>query len=430
MRATTAPEMLRQTQARHPQSGLNEKMWAQFLLDYKGPVDESLGGYIEWVDKKIAQLTGTHPSKPPSGTPYIVEGVDPNSLGLAVLTAEITRLESLFKADKLIRDQYSTTSQRIAREERELQTLKTRLADHEGAAVRRTVLQQERADAYERVFDAIIAEEAELAALYAPLRKRLGAASGTLNKLEFSVFRTADAASWAETAEETLLDRRQAGDFKGRGSLVEKAVAELKPVWETGSAADAKQAMNEFISRYQSGLLAHAPVPPAQHDAFRTWLRGFARWLFSTDHLSVRYGIAYDGVDISKLSPGTRGIVLLLLYLALDNADDRPLIIDQPEENLDPKSVFDELVSLFVVAKEKRQVIMVTHNANLVINTDADQIIVAEAGPHPDGGLPRITYQAGGLEDAEMRKAVCDILEGGEHAFRERARRLRVRLER
>ena len=331
---------------------------------------------------------------------------------------------------KLIRDQYSAISQTIAREERELQTLKTRLADHEGAAVRRTVLQQERADAYERVFDAIIAEEVELAALYAPLRKRLGAASGTLSKLEFSVFRTADAASWAETAEETLLNRRQAGDFKGRGSLVEKAVAELKPVWETGSAADAKQAMNEFISRYQSGLLAHAPVPPAQHDAFRTWLRGFARWLFSTDHLSVRYGIAYDGVDISKLSPGTRGIVLLLLYLALDNADDRPLIIDQPEENLDPKSVFDELVSLFVLAKEKRQVIMVTHNANLVINTDADQVIVADAGPHPDGGLPRITYRAGGLEDAEMRKAVCDILEGGEHAFRERARRLRVRLER
>jgi energy-coupling factor transporter ATP-binding protein EcfA2 len=152
--------------------------------------------------------------------------------------------------------------------------------------------------------------------------------------------------------------------------------------------------------------------------------------LFSTDHISVRYEIAYDGVDIRKLSPGTRGIVLLLLYLALDDADDRPLIIDQPEENLDPKSVFDELVSLFIKAKAKRQVIMVTHNANLVINTDADQIIIADAGPHPAAGLPPITYVAGGLEDVNIRKAVCDILEGGEEAFRERARRLRVRLER
>ena len=133
---------------------------------------------------------------------------------------------------------------------------------------------------------------------------------------------------------------------------------------------------------------------------------------------------------VQKLSPGTRGIVLLLLYLALDNADERPLIIDQPEENLDPKSIYDELVGLFLRAKSKRQVIMVTHNANLVINTDADQIIVANAGPHPADGLPPITYVSGGLEDADIRKMVCDILEGGEHAFRERARRLRVRLER
>ena len=121
---------------------------------------------------------------------------------------------------------------------------------------------------------------------------------------------------------------------------------------------------------------------------------------------------------------------MLLLYLALDDGDGRPMIIDQPEENLDPKSVFEELVGLFIEAKSNRQVIMVTHNANLVINTDADQVIVASAGPHPGDGLPEITYASGGLEDAPIRKMVCDILEGGEHAFRERARRLRVRLER
>jgi hypothetical protein len=92
--------------------------------------------------------------------------------------------------------------------------------------------------------------------------------------------------------------------------------------------------------------------------------------------------------------------------------------------------VFDELVSLFVAAKTKRQVIIVTHNANLVINTDADQVIVADAGPHPTGGLPAITYVAGGLEDGGIRKTVCDILEGGADAFRERARRLRVTLDR
>ena len=88
------------------------------------------------------------------------------------------------------------------------------------------------------------------------------------------------------------------------------------------------------------------------------------------------------------------------------------------------------LVGLFLDAKTKRQVIMVTHNANLVVNTDADQIIVAQAGPHRPGQLPPITYLSGGLESNSIRKAVCDILEGGERAFQERARRLRVRLER
>ena len=87
-------------------------------------------------------------------------------------------------------------------------------------------------------------------------------------------------------------------------------------------------------------------------------------------------------------------------------------------------------MSLFIEAKAKRQVIIVTHNANLVINTDADQIIVATASAHSPGELPPITYVSGGLEDAEMRRQVCDILEGGEAAFKERARRLRVRLER
>ncbi len=142
--------------------------------------------------------------------------------------------------------------------------------------------------------------------------------------------------------------------------------------------------------------------------------------------ISVRYGLAFDGVAIERLSPGTRGIVLLLLYLAVDSEDDRPLIIDQPEENLDPQSIYDELVREFQRAKLRRQVIIVTHNANLVVNTDADQVIVARCGSHEPGRLPQMTYQCGGLEVPAIREAVCAILEGGKDAFRERAKRLRV----
>jgi energy-coupling factor transporter ATP-binding protein EcfA2 len=430
MRATGAPEMLRQAQARHGNSALDAKQWHEFLLIYKGDVDKSLTGYVAWADGEVRKLNGVPPPRGDPNVALIPDTADLSTLPLAPIAAEMTRLEALFSADKVVRDQYAALTGRIAQENSALQTLETRLTDAQGAAVRRKDLQTERDDTYGRVFEAIINEQNALAGLYAPLMARLAASSGTLKKLSFSVRRIADVQAWGSVAEEELLDRRKTGPFYGRGSLIAAATEALKPAWETGSAVEVQAAMTAFMTRYLRDLLSHAPFAPTQQAEFRAWSKRFAHWLFGTDHITVRYEISYDGVDIRKLSPGTRGIVLLLLYLALDDSDDRPLIIDQPEENLDPKSVFDELVALFVAAKAKRQVIMVTHNANLVINTDADQIIVASAGPHPSGGLPPITYVSGGLESAEIRKAVCDILEGGEAAFRERARRLRVRLER
>jgi hypothetical protein len=430
MRATGAPEMLRQAQARHGNSGLDAKQWDEFLLIYKGDVDKSLPAYIAWADGEVRKFNGVPPPPGDPNTPLIPDTADLSTLPLAPIVAEMTRLEALFSADKLVREQYTALTGRIAQENSALQTLETRLTDAQGAVARRKELQTERDDTYGRVFDAIINEQDALAGLYAPLMARLAESSGTLRKLSFSVRRIADVQAWGTIAEEELLDRRKAGPFYGRGSLIAAATEALKPAWETGSAAEVQAAMTAFMAKYLKDLLSHAPYAPTQQAEYRAWSKQLAHWLFGTEHITVRYEIAYDGVDIRKLSPGTRGIVLLLLYLALDDSDDRPLIIDQPEENLDPKSVFDELVALFIAAKAKRQVIMVTHNANLVINTDADQIIVASAGPHPSGGLPPITYLSGGLESAEIRKSVCDILEGGEAAFRERARRLRVRLER
>lgn len=424
MRATGALELLRQAQARHGNSGLNAQQWDEFLLIYKGDVDKSLAAYIAWADGEVRKLNGD------PNVALIPDNADVSTLPLAPIAAEMTRLEALFSAEKIVRDQYAALTSRIAQENSSLQTLEIRLTDAQGAAARRKDLQTERDDTYGRVFEAIINEQNALADLYAPLMARLAASSGTLKKLSFSVRRIADVQTWGSFAEEELLDRRKTGPFYGRGSLIAAATEALKPAWETGSVAEVQAAMTAFMAKYLRDLLSHTPYAPTQQAESRTWSKKFAHWLFGTNHITVRYEISYDGVDIRKLSPGTRGIVLLLLYLALDDSDDRPLIIDQPEESLDPKSVFDELVALFIAAKAKRQVIMVTHNANLVINTDADQILVAEAGPHPSGGLPPISYVAGGLENAAIRKAVCDILEGGETAFRERARRLRVRLDR
>jgi energy-coupling factor transporter ATP-binding protein EcfA2 len=430
LRLNQAPDDLRQMQARYRASGMNENQWADFLLDYKGNVDEALTGYIAWADGKISELKGTAPQKHDDSVTYISSDADLSKLPLTLLEAEMGRLEKLVSADTQIRRQYSALTSKITAESAALETLRQKLIDANGARDRARQLLQDREAAYQRAFEAIIAEQTVLEQLYRPLMERLRAASGTLQNLSFSVERVADVQRWATEAEDNLIDLRKQGSFKGRGTLFQRANEVMRTAWEQGSATDVSAAMTEFRRLYQNELLEHSPVSRSDQAEFRAWSKRFAQWLFSTEHIEIRYGIEYDGVDIRKLSPGTRGIVLLLLYLALDDADDRPLIIDQPEENLDPKSVFDELVGLFIQAKLKRQVIMVTHNANLVINTDADQIIIAEAGPHPQGALPPITYRAGGLENAEIRKAVCDILEGGEAAFKERARRLRVRLDR
>ncbi|MGL9623658.1 AAA family ATPase [Bradyrhizobium sp. U531] len=430
LRRNQAPEALRQAQSRHTHSGMSAEQWASFLLDYKGPVDNDLAGYVKWVDGEIAKLKGTTPTPSDPNMPYFRDDADLSTLSQAVLEAEMARLEKLVSADKETQRRYTSLSGSIATETAALQTLADKLKDAQGARDRARDLHTQREEAYGRAFDALVAEQTVLEDLYAPLMARLAAASGTLKKLSFSVTRVANVEQWASEAEDGLIDLRKAGAFRGKGTLLQKANEVLKDAWETGDSAAVIAAMAEFRRLYQKDLLDHSPVAHTDQAEFRAWSKRFAQWLFSTDHISIRYGIDYDGVDIRKLSPGTRGIVLLLLYLALDDSDNRPLVIDQPEENLDPKSVFDELVHLFIEAKAHRQVIMVTHNANLVINTDADQIIIADAGPHPHGTLPPISYRSGGLENAEIRKAVCDILEGGEGAFQERARRLRVRLER
>jgi putative AbiEii toxin of type IV toxin-antitoxin system len=431
LRAVKAPEMLRGTQERHKASQMKDGDWNAFQIDYAGDVDAQIAQLLKNCENSIASWKGVTPPAPATPeTPLISEGTDLDQQPLSLLQAEIERLEKLVAADAVTKEQFSALTTRISTETTSLTILKEKLVVAQGARARITELQGERDEAYSRVFNAVTSEQKVLTELYEPLLDRLSGSKGSLNKMSFTVSRSVDVNRWAEFAEKYLIDLRRDTPFKGAGTFLSLVNNHLKTVWETGGSQDVGAAMASFRTKYMSALLEHANVTKSDENEYREWLKRFAKWLYSTDHISLQYGIDFDGVDIRKLSPGTRGIVLLLLYLALDDADTRPLIIDQPEENLDPKSVNDELVDLFIAAKAKRQVIMVTHNANLVINTDADQIIIANAENHTRGELPQITYLSGGLENSEIRKSVCDILEGGEVAFKERARRLRVRLKR
>jgi energy-coupling factor transporter ATP-binding protein EcfA2 len=416
-------------QRRYSDTGLRAEDWAAFKQVFAGDVD----AIIDRVDKetrgRLSQLKGEPVEESRSNEPYVAGDADLANVSQTALTKEAERLRAQIGIDKRKAEQLTALDRKIARAESSLTYLDEQIGDAEKAKARIAELTAQRKQEYGKVFDALLDEESQLKSLYAPLAKKLGDATGTLGKLTFVIRRDVDLQRWASAGEE-LLDLRTTGPFRGQGALAEAARDELLEAWKTGSSTEVARAMAKFRKRHDEHFLEHALVRREDGARYWQWGANIARWLDDTSHVSIRYGISYDGVDIEQLSPGTRGIVLLLVYLSVDQSDDRPLIIDQPEENLDPKSIFDELVQRFREVELRRQVIIVTHNANLVVNTDADQIIVASAGSHPPGKLPEIGYEAGGLENPKIRRSVCEILEGGEQAFRDRARRLRVQLPR
>ena len=144
-------------------------------------------------------------------------------------------------------------------------------------------------------------------------------------------------------------------------------------------------------------------------------------YLYSFDYLSPRYSLTYDGQEIGQLSPGERGLLLLVFYLLVDE-DDIPIVIDQPEENLDNQTIYKVLVRCIKRAKARRQVIMVTHNPNLAVVCDAEQIIYASC----DKVNSRFVYESGAIEHPEIRSKVVQILEGTEPAFRNRQLKYRL----
>lgn len=138
-------------------------------------------------------------------------------------------------------------------------------------------------------------------------------------------------------------------------------------------------------------------------------------YVYGMSYLAPRYSLTFDQQEISQLSPGERGLLLLVFYLLVDK-DDIPIIIDQPEENLDNQTIFKVLVKCIKAAKQRRQVIMVTHNPNLAVVCDAEQIICATR----DKATNSFNYISGAIESPFIKSKVVEILEGTEPAFKNR----------
>ncbi|MGZ9709407.1 TrlF family AAA-like ATPase [Glaciimonas sp. GNP009] len=132
-------------------------------------------------------------------------------------------------------------------------------------------------------------------------------------------------------------------------------------------------------------------------------------------HTSNADGAALMKREFSQLSLGQQQSVLLALILSSDSK--RPLIIDQPEDNLDSEFIFHTFVPVLRRAKERRQVIIVTHNANIAVLGDAEQLIVLKTNRDRSQIVAR-----GSIDDPMARDAACKILEGAKEAFARRAR--------
>lgn len=142
-------------------------------------------------------------------------------------------------------------------------------------------------------------------------------------------------------------------------------------------------------------------------------------YLFSLNFLELNYQLKQGEKNIEQLSPGERGALLLVFYLLLDK-NDIPLIIDQPEDNLDNNSVATVLVPFIREAKKKRQIIMVTHNPNLAVVADAEQIIYVNLDKKNGNSFSTIS---GSIENEEVNEKIVDVLEGAMPAFKTRKRK-------
>ena len=225
----------------------------------------------------------------------------------------------------------------------------------------------------------------------------------------------------AELANEDFTDRllsllalNRKGSFMGTDEGRAKANSYVEIVnWQE------KESVRGFLEGVDRALHANQREKPAMPVQLRDQLpkgkkaEDIFDLLYGLEYIQPRYILRWEGKDISMLSPGERGTLLLVFFLLIEKGD-TPLLIDQPEGNLDNHTVAKVLVDCIREARKRRQVFIVTHNPNLAVVCDADQIIHANMDK---AGNNAITYTSGALENPAMSQYVTDVLEGTRWAF-------------
>jgi energy-coupling factor transporter ATP-binding protein EcfA2 len=216
-----------------------------------------------------------------------------------------------------------------------------------------------------------------------------------------------------------FINQGAVGSFRGQedGRAMLRRFADTVDDWEDENQVFA--ALSTIVEALHADRRDDFSDPYPARDVFKQMKGGktpqeLCDYLFGFDYLEPKYDLKVDGKDLSELSPGERGGLLLIFYLMLDRQD-IPLVIDQPEDNLDNKSVYEILVTFIKQAKKRRQIILVTHNPNLAVVADAEQII--HVSIDKKDGKHDFDFFSGAIEEPRINQAVVDILEGTLPAF-------------
>ena len=173
----------------------------------------------------------------------------------------------------------------------------------------------------------------------------------------------------------------------------------------------ASRGLGTFGGHLNNYLKRECARRPELLDKLLTW--------FPEDGLDVEYSRRGDGTDfrpIGQASAGQRSAAMLAFLLA---HGEEPLVLDQPEDDLDNHLIYDLVVRQIRENKARRQIIVVTHNPNVVVNGDAEMLHVLDFR-----WGQCVVDKSGSLQDSELREEVCRVVEGGREAFARRYRRL------
>lgn len=173
-----------------------------------------------------------------------------------------------------------------------------------------------------------------------------------------------------------------------------------------------KEDVSSYSKRMRDAIIEMQPESYARMIAF-----------IADDDLTVSYRPEKSKkyIPLSNASAGQKTTAILTFLLAYGQV---PLLLDQPEDDLDNRLVYDLIVTKLKETKEKRQIIVVTHNANIPVNGDAEYIIAM------DSETDKIrTKMDGTMDDAAISKEICDVMEGTKYAFEMRAKKYHFNIE-